>query len=224
MRGFKKLGKMLDEMLRATLNLQIHKGIMVRETVDLGNTRENREERTGFKLRKVRRNILGDKIFNKEYWENATKFGRIASCGQYHRYWKSDGEKSDEFDAFSGRILGLKQRQEKDINYFYWLLDREICKGITICVVPSHVKNVRNDSGIAELARMLAWNGRIDKVDYLLRVKSIDKLAYGWNRDVHMQLESIGVNPNMTIEGDVVLLVNDVLHREPRWRLAGEFC
>ena len=89
-------------------------------------------------------------------------------------------------------------------------MDREICKGITICVVPSHVKNVRNDSGIAELARMLAWNGRIDKVDYLLRVKSIDKLAYGGNRDVHMQLESIGVNPNMTIEGDVVLLVNDV--------------
>ncbi len=153
---------------------------------------------------------MGDKIFNKEYWENASKLGRIASCGQYHRYWNPDGEKSREFDAFSGRILGLKQKQEKDIRYFYWLLEREICKGIAICVVPSHMRNIRNDSGIAELARMLAWNGRIDKVDYLLRVKTIDKLAYGGNRNVQMHLESIGVNLNMTIDGDMVLLLDDV--------------
>ncbi len=99
---------------------------------------------------------MGDKIFNKEHWENTTKFGRIVSCGWYHRYRNPDGEKSSEFDVFSGRILGLKQRQEKDIQYFYWLLDREICRGITICVVPSHMENARNDSGIAELARMLA--------------------------------------------------------------------
>ena len=51
---------------------------------------------------------------------------------------------------------------------------------------------------------------RIDKVDYLLRTKTIDKLAYGGSRDISVQLDSIGVNPDMTVEGDVILLVDDV--------------
>ena len=63
---------------------------------------------------------------------------------------------------------------------------------------------------VAELARRLADNGRIDKVNYLLRTKTIDKLAYGGSRDIRVQLNSIGVNPNMTVQGDVVLLVDDV--------------
>lgn len=61
-------------------------------------------------------------------------------------------------------------------------MDEEICKGVTVCVVPSHTQGSINDSGIAELARRLARNGRVDKVDYLLRTKTIDKLAHGARR------------------------------------------
>ena len=45
MHGFKKLGKMLDEMLRATLNLQIHKGIMVRERQLIWGIQEKTEKK-----------------------------------------------------------------------------------------------------------------------------------------------------------------------------------
>lgn len=81
---------------------------------------------------------------------------------------------------------------------------------MTICVVPSHTECETNDSGIAELARRLANNGRIDKTDYILRKKTIDKLAYGGSRDIRVQLDSLGVNEDMQIEGDVVLIVDDL--------------
>ena len=51
---------------------------------------------------------------------------------------------------------------------------------------------------------------RIDKADFLVRTKTIDKLAYGGSRNIRVHLSSIGINPNMTVEGDVVLIVDDV--------------
>ncbi len=64
-------------------------------------------------------------------------------------------------------------------------------------MVPSHIQNEKNDSGIAELARRLARNGRIDKIDFLVRTRTIDKLAHGGSCDLHVQLDSIGVNSDM---------------------------
>lgn len=69
-------------------------------------------------------------------------------------------------------------------------------------MVPSHTKGETNESGIAELARRLAQNNRIDIVNYLIRNKTIDKLAYDGSSDIRVQIGSIGVNPNMTVEGD----------------------
>lgn len=40
-------------------------------------------------------------------------------------------------------------------------------------MVPSHTKGETNESGIAELARRLAQNNRIDKVNYLIRNKQL---------------------------------------------------
>lgn len=40
------------------------------------------------------------------------------------------------------------------------------------------------------------------KVNYLIRNKTIDKLAYDGSRDIRVQIGSIGVNPDMTVEGD----------------------
>lgn len=74
----------------------------------------------------------------------------------------------------------------------------------------SYTEGRKNESGIAQLARRLARKERIDKVDFLLRAKTIDKLAHGGSRNIKAQLESIGVNPDMSVEGDVVLIVDDV--------------
>lgn len=61
------------------------------------------------------------------------------------------------------------------------------------------------------LARRLAsTNDRIDAVDYIVRTKTIAKLAKGGNRDIDIQRESLGVNPDMSITGSVILLVDDV--------------
>ena len=63
-------------------------------------------------------------------------------------------------------------------------------------MLPSHTKGETNESGIAELARRLVQNNRIDKVNYLIRNKTIDKLAYDGSRDIRVQIGSIGVNPD----------------------------
>lgn len=81
-------------------------------------------------------------------------------------------------------------------------------KNITVCVVPSHEND--SDSGIMKLGTLLAQDGRIDKVHYLRRTKKIDKLAEGGERDMNVHLESIEVDNNTEITGDVVLLMDDV--------------
>ena len=153
---------------------------------------------------------MGNQIFCNIEWERASEDGQVVLCGFYHRYWNADRTRNQAFDMFSGRILDVKDKKEKGISYFYQQLDEEICKDVTICVVPSHTEGNRNESGIAELARRLARNGRVDKVDYLLRKKTIDKLAHSGSRDIKAQLDSIGVNPDMSVDGDVVLIVDDV--------------
>lgn len=151
-----------------------------------------------------------ERIFYNEVWEEASENGQVVLCGFYHRYWNPDKTHNQAFDMFSGKILDVKEKKERGISYFFQQLDEEICKGVAICVVPSHTESYKNDSGIAELARRLARNGRIDKTDYLIRTKTIDKLAYGGSRDLRVQLDSLGVNPEMNVEGDVILIVDDV--------------
>lgn len=147
-------------------------------------------------------------VFINESW-NGT--GDIVVYSNYHKYWldKDRKMKNPLFDVFSGKILDLKEGKPSAIRYFYHIINEEICKNITICVVPS--SNADNkESGIGKLGEMLAQNGRINKVYFLKREKSIDKLATGGvrNQDVHMQ--SIGTLEDMEITGDIVLLMDDV--------------
>ena len=153
---------------------------------------------------------MNQRIFVHDEWEKLSMNGIVILCGFYHRYWNYDGTRNQAFDMFSGRILDVKEKKERGISYFFQQLDDEICKGVSICVVPSHTEGKTNESGIAELARRLAKNGRVDKIDYLLRMKTIDKLAYGGSRNIQVQLSSIGVNDSLSIGGGVILIVDDV--------------
>ena len=111
--------------------------------------------------------------------EDVADNGQVVLCGFYHRYWNPDKTRNQAFDMFSGRILDVKER---GIAYFFQQLDEEICKDVSVCVVPSHT----NDSGIAELARRLARNDRVDKVDYLIgdTLSGIDwEIGYGISRE-----------------------------------------
>ena len=147
-------------------------------------------------------------VFVNEAW-NGT--GDIVVYSNYHKYWldRERRIRNPLFDVFSGKILDLKEGKPSAVRYFYHLLDEEICDGVTICVVPSS-NAVKRESGIAKLGEMLARNGRIDKVYYLVRNQTIDKLADGGRRDRDIHMKTIGTLENMNITGDVVLLMDDV--------------
>ena len=136
----------------------------------------------------------------------------IVICGYYVPYgrWKNDPDKSGApYDIYSRKILDLKDGKSSAVNYFYTLLDEEICQGVAICVVPPHSPQ-SVDSGMMMLGRKLAAHGRIDMTDYLIRTKEIEKLAAGGNRNIKVHLDSIDVNPDMCVADEVVLVVDDV--------------
>lgn len=147
-------------------------------------------------------------VFVNEAW-NGT--GDIVVYSNYHKYWldRERKIKNPLFDVFSGKILDLKEGKSAAIRYFYNLLNEEICKDVTICVVPSSDAN-KKITGMTMLGEMLADNERKNKVYYLNRSKSIDKLAMGGCRDKEVHLRSIEVLEDMDITGDIVLLMDDV--------------
>ncbi len=151
-------------------------------------------------------------VFRNKEWEELSLQGGIPHFGYYQRYRLPDNSVNPKFreDRISGLILDVKDKKERGIGFFFTALQSEIENGVSICVVPGHEAKDFNDSGIAVLARRLASVDRIDKVDCILRIRSIDKLAMGGSRDYATQIESIGINPNVKISGDVVLLVDDV--------------
>lgn len=155
---------------------------------------------------------MRNQIFTNRQWDEMSMRGEILHCGYYHRYRNPDGSVNPEFytDKVSGYILDVKEKKLRGMSYFYEQLRDEICEGVSICVVPSHTAGDMNDSGLANIARRLAKEGRVDRVDYLLRTQTVSKLATGGNRELFVHLNSISVNPNMQIKGEVVLLVDDV--------------
>lgn len=147
-------------------------------------------------------------VFINESWNNT---GEIVVYSNYHKYWldRERRIKNPLFDVFSGKILDLKEGQVSAVRYFYNLLDAEICKDVTMCVVPSSDSS-KLTTGIGMLAEMLARNERVDKVYFLRRTKDIDKLSQGGRRDRQVHLQSIATVQEMDISGDIVLLMDDV--------------
>lgn len=147
-------------------------------------------------------------VFVNEKW-NGT--GDIVVYSNYHKYWldRERRIKNPLFDVFSGKILDLKEGKPAAVRYFYNLLNEEICEGVTICVVPSSDSN-KTVTGVGMLGEMLARNRRVDKVYYLIREKSIEKLATGGKRDKEIHMHSINTVEEMDITGDIVLLMDDV--------------
>lgn len=60
---------------------------------------------------------------------------------------------------FSRKILDLKEGKPVAVNYFYNLINPEICEDVTICVVPSSDEN-KKVTGMTMLGEMLAKDGK----------------------------------------------------------------
>lgn len=147
-------------------------------------------------------------VFVNKEWEESEG---IVVYSNYHRYWQNKELriKNPYFDVYSGKILDLKEGKQAAVKYFYNLLNEEICEGVTICVVPSSNTD-KTESGIGMLGDMLAANGRVNKVYYLRRTETIDKLAYGGNRNKEIHMKTISTIEDVDISGEIVLLMDDV--------------
>lgn len=137
--------------------------------------------------------------------------GEIVVYSNYHKYWL-DWErkiKNPLFDVFSSKILDLKEGKMSAINYFYNLINAEICSGVTICIVPSS-NSEKKITGMSLLGERLAQNNRINKVYFLTRKYSINKLATGGIRSKEVHMQSIDTLDSIDISQDVILLMDDV--------------
>lgn len=85
-------------------------------------------------------------IFVNKEWD---EIDDIIVYSNYHKYWQNNELriKNPYFDVFSGRILDLKEGKQSAVKYFYNLINEEICKDVTICVVPSSDAD-KKESGI----------------------------------------------------------------------------
>lgn len=137
--------------------------------------------------------------------------GDIVVYSNYHKYWldRERKIKNPLFDVFSGKILDLKDGNLAAINYFYHLIDAEICSGVTICVVPSS-NSEKKITGISMLGERLAQNDRINKVYFLSRKLTINKLATGGVRSKEVHMQSIDTMHDVDISHDIILLMDDV--------------
>ena len=82
-------------------------------------------------------------------------------------------------------------------NYHKYWLDKE--------------RKIKNPLFDVFSSKILDWKeGKILAIHFLTREKSINKLATGGNRNIDIHFRSISTMNNMKIEGDVVLLMDDV--------------
>jgi Predicted amidophosphoribosyltransferases len=126
-------------------------------------------------------------------------------------------------DEFSKRLLAIKYRHDSDPDPQRWKqrkktlalrrlihdVNRLLSPNIAVAVVPSH-DPAAGISGIQQLAQALAKQSRIDATACLVRYRRISKLATGGSRSVEQHLNSIRVEHAEIIQGQEVLLLDDV--------------
>lgn len=139
----------------------------------------------------------------------------INVLGSYRPWWlhQREGGSWDSFPEHSARTLGLKNRKAPALNYFHGFLVEKLAadRFDVIAVVPSH-DPANTESGARDLAlRLVASRGLGDATSCLVRHTKIEKLAAGGSRALSIHLNSIEVANAEAIEGQRVLLLDDVM-------------
>jgi hypoxanthine phosphoribosyltransferase len=132
----------------------------------------------------------------------------------YHRCFKWQGEENDCFDYFSEKILELKRKEKTSIDFWFEELKKHLKMddSFAIAVVPSHSSG-NQESGIHLVAKKLAKSlpeKITDATLCLIRVKNIERLSTGGNRELDIHFESMKVINLELIQNKNVLLLDDV--------------
>lgn len=129
----------------------------------------------------------------------------------YDIYHPWHGGSNSEFNYFSGKILDLKKGKSGSVNYFFNLLKGRFDKNIdAIVVVPSH-DPLNLHSSVRQLAQELAsYNNWYDGTGIVKRIKKINKLAQGGNRNMSVHLNSLTTSNGSSLKKKNVLVFDDV--------------
>ncbi|MEG4492876.1 phosphoribosyltransferase [Microcoleus sp. D3_18_C4] len=127
---------------------------------------------------------------------------------------KWQGEENDCFDYFSEKILELKNKEKTSIDFWFEELKKHLKmdESFAIAVVPSHSSG-NQVSGIHLVAQKLAKSlpeKITDATLCLIRVKNIDRLSTGGNRELDIHFQSMKVINLELIQNKNVLLLDDV--------------
>jgi len=148
-------------------------------------------------------------IFRDTENNNKADMDQIIKLGRYHKY----GYQNPMFDDFSRKILNIKHDNPTDDVIIYYteqllniISDTE---KYVICVMPKHTIGTA-PSGIRTIAKRLCNPPIIDGTDVIFRSKETEKKAYGGNRDINLEIESLSVTNDYIIKDQQVLLLDDV--------------
>jgi len=133
---------------------------------------------------------------------------KIFFYGKYHPYRHGT---NPEFDDFSARLLDLKSDENNAVEYFFNLLkDLNFDNTEVIVIVPSHNPDNKM-SPVKKLAMLLAeYKNWTDATDSIVRTHKINKLAYGGDRSLSTQLNSLTVKNKHLLINKNVLVFDDV--------------
>lgn len=107
-------------------------------------------------------------------------------------------------------ILRLKKKDESAITRFFVILDKLLCSGITVAVVPGH-DSENKCSGMQLLGKQLAaCKNRLDASGLLDRHKTVAALHGGGSREPSVHEQSIRLLNNVGIYDKRVVLLDDV--------------
>jgi predicted amidophosphoribosyltransferase len=122
---------------------------------------------------------------------------------------RNDQGKVDDFGLM---VLRLKNYADSiALDYFFELVNPQLEKGLPVVAVPSSTVDKTN-SGIVKLAKMLSKpeTGRIDATSCLVRKISVKPNHMGGEPSISKHLNSIEVFEQHFIQGQIVILLDDV--------------
>lgn len=136
---------------------------------------------------------------------------KIAYIFDYHPYWETPHKvKNPLFNRFGKLILDVKEGNEEAIEKFAEYLHLILEENIAVSVVPPH--DVGNfESGIQQIARIIASQNRIDATRCLLRTKETTQQSHDGKKKWYENKNSITANETELIKNRPVILIDDIV-------------
>ena len=157
--------------------------------------------------------VRSDNIFDDSHglkWKVKDCWSDETVCGL--NFYIPGGRRNPEAASHANTqaILRLKEKDESAIMKFFVTLDKILCSGITVAVVPGH-DSENKCSGMHLLGKQLAdCKNRLDATGVLVRHTTVPALHGGGSRKPSVHEQSIQLLNNVGVYDKRVVLLDDV--------------